>query len=175
MATNNYSDNFAALTASTTLLRYQTNNVGSNGGRMRYKRMEIELPAAAWTINSVARMGEFKSNTRFINLFFACDDMGTTGTFDIGLYATNGANHDGAVVDQDLFATGIDVNAAAVARTDILLEAAALGIEGRGKALWQMLGLSADPCTNYDLTVFALTATTGGGTIIMEAIYTSGD
>ena len=146
---------------------------GFAGGRMRYKHMYI-LADQAYAINEVIRMGTFKSNDRIYELRISCDDMGSTGDFDIGIYLTGGA-HDGAVVDNNLFADALDVNANALSRVEVFTEAA-LDDFDRGKMLWELLGLTEDPVVNYDMTIDAVEATTNTtGEVMLEAYYNSGD
>lgn len=169
-----FSNNFAAIGANTTLLRYQTNNVGDNGGRLRYKRAEIEF-TGAFALNEVARMMQVKSSDRPVNLFFTSDDLGTVGSINVGMYLSN-SNHDGAVLDLDCFATAIAVTSA-VARTDILLESTTFAMEFRGKRFWEYLpsSYSVDPIVNFDIAIQANAATDAAGTVLLELIYTSGD
>jgi len=169
-----FSNNFAAIGANTTLLRGQTNNVGDTHGRLRYKRMEIEF-TGAFALNEVARMGQFRSSDRLVNLYLTTDDLGTVGSLDVGLWLST-PNHDGAVLDADCFATIVSVTSA-VARTDILLESTTFAIEYRGKYLWQYLpsSYSVDPVVNFDIGILAHAATDAAGTVLLEAIYTAGD
>jgi len=169
-----FSTNYAAEAANQVILNPRVRTAaGFAGGRMRYKHMYI-LADQVFAITEVIRMGTFKSNDRIYDLLISCDDQGTAGDFDIGLYLV-GSAHDGAIVDDNLFCDALDVNAAALSRTDAFTEAG-LDDHDRGKALWELLGLSADPGVEYDLTITAVEATTNAtGQVTLEAYYNSGD
>lgn len=88
----------------------------------------------------------------------ASDDLGSAGVMDVGLGYLNDA---GVVVavDADCFASGLDVNAAAVAFTERRFTA--LNIDTAGKKAWELCsGVTAKP-TSYPEFFLLLTFTTG--------------
>lgn len=103
-------------------------------------------------------------------LIFACDDLGTAGTVDIGLYTKN-ADGTYSAVDDDAFAAAIDVNAAAVSPTDYRFSAK--GIETANQALWELAGLSARPAYgDLYISLTTDTGTTADGTVMLRVTYT---
>lgn len=123
---------------------------------------------AASDATSIARVLRVPSSARVTRLEYAADDLGTGGTIDIGLYRTTADG--GAVVDDDFFASALDTDSAAVARTDITYESAVVGIEKAGMALWEQLGNSADTFVDYDIVVLRNTAA-GTGTVTLWLEY----
>jgi len=103
------------------------------------------------------------------SLKFACDDLGTAGTVDIGLHKKNS---DGtySAVDADAFANNIDVNAAAVGLTEYRFSAK--GIETANQALWELGALSARPdYADLYISLTTDTGTTAAGTVTMQVLY----
>lgn len=123
---------------------------------------------AASDATSVARIFRIPSRARVHRLVFASDDLGTGGTVDVGLHQT--AANGGAVVDADFFASALDTDTAAVARTDITFESGINDIIKCDMAIWQQLGLSADPRVDYDVTVLRNTAA-GTGDVALWMDY----
>lgn len=132
------------------------------------------------TTPDVVRMLTMKSSDVLIDLYMSCDGGSTAGDCDVGLYLTGGA-HDGAVVDQDLFASAVDIHTAAFAPTSIYNEAATIGETNYGLPLWQLAALGAatyteDPQVQFDICLTVTTSFTVADTIInLEALYAAGD
>lgn len=104
------------------------------------------------------------------SLKFACDDLGTAGTVDIGVYKKN---DDGtySAVDADAFANNIDVNSAAVTLTEYRFSAK--DINTANDALWELAGLSARPAYgDMYISLTTDTGTTADGTVTMQIAYT---
>ena len=141
-------------------------NAQEIGGRIRGAAAFADFAASDAT--SVARLLRLPSRARIHRVVFASDDLGTGGTVDVGVHQTTA--NGGAVVDADVFASAIDTDTAAVARTDITLESAVIGIEKCQQKLWQWLGLSADSNRDYDITVTRNTAA-GTGTVALWIDY----
>jgi hypothetical protein len=97
------------------------------------------------------------------------DDVGTTGTLDIGIYKNTADG--GAVVDADFFASAVDINAAALNGTDVTHESTVFGFEDAEKPLWEALGLSSDPCLIYDVVITSTQAASSGGTLTLKGLY----
>ena len=153
-----------------------TADSGLIGSRMRYKNARFIVAAADdLADDDVLRWFSLNSNDRPIHLYGSSDaDWGATTSFNMGLYLPGG-NHDGAVVDEDLYASAVDWSGA-IARVDYLTEAALADVD-RGKRVWEHLGLTEDPVLEYE---FAFTfasnpsATAAEVEMFFEMIYVSG-
>lgn len=100
---------------------------------------------------------------------------GTTTAFHLGLYSTT--EQGGGVIDEDLFATAINL-ASAVNGTDIVCEAGVSGTTSGlvlEKPLWERLGLSADPQTFYDVKAVLSAVADNAGQLGIGAIFSSGN
>jgi hypothetical protein len=170
---NYFSDLYAGLSTPGTLDLQKRASAGVSHGRVRYALCRFD-PGEVVEINSVVRMKQFKTSDRIHSILISSSDSGTAGDLDIGLYKT-GAAHDGAVVDLDLFASAVDVNAAALGRIEVMNEAN-LNHRDRGKTLWELNGDSADPMEDWDLSIHVAEATTDvTWELTLEILYTSGD
>lgn len=153
-------------------------SAGISRSRVRYKRAFFTGLALDSTPD-VIRFFTLKSGDRLLELLISSDGGSAAGAMDIGLYLS-GTSHDGAVVDQDLFASAQAISSA-IERTAVLIEASTLQHEDHGKQLWDMaqIGaatLTADPLVNYDICGTVTTAfTTTDSILVLEAYYTSGD
>ena len=96
---------------------------------------------------------------------------------DVGLH-TIGTN--GAAVDADLYGDALTLATEAPATPHVVATAAYL--EGRSllapstvnNAVWEDLGLSADPVLEYDVTITANTIGAATGTVSLTMLYTAG-
>tara|TARA_R110000824_G_scaffold179780_3_gene360125 strand:+ start:392 stop:907 length:516 start_codon:yes stop_codon:yes gene_type:complete len=167
-----FSNNLATL-ADPTTRSAQTLNVGEAHGRVRNKRIEIELPDTANA--DEVRLATFRSNDRIVGMQIAYDDLGTAGTLNVGI-AYSGDNNDGATIDADCFASLLDLSSAAVGRTEISGES---GVNGGaslfGKTLWQVGAIATDPGGYIDLLGVTPTGTTTAGTVVLMVQYVAGD
>jgi hypothetical protein len=111
--------------------------------------------AAADDAGSVYRLFRVRSSWRIAQLLVGHDAITGMSTADIGVYDT--AENGGAVVSVNLFASAIDMTSASAGLVDRTYEATAANIAKVEQALWQMLGLSADPMKEYDIAVTATT------------------
>jgi hypothetical protein len=102
-------------------------------GRLRESVAIVE--AAGGDAGSTYRFCRIPSSARVSALFFACDDLGTGLTLDIGLYKT--AADGGAVVDADFFASAVDVATAALAEANLLHESGVVNIDDSEKRIWE--------------------------------------
>lgn len=127
------------------------------------------------SIGSTYRLHRIRSSDRVSSIRYWALDIGTTGAFDLGLYDT--AKNGGAVVDADFFASAVAVNAGPYAGVDITFEAGAAGglITNAEKRIWEMLGLTADPFKDYDVTMTLTAATDATGTVLVRTQYVSGE
>lgn len=133
------------------------------GGELH--RVQGVVEAAGETAGAVYRFNSIPSNARNIRVFFACDDLGTGLTLNVGIHQTT--SNGGAVVDADFFADAIDVATAAVAMTDITYERSAARIADADKPLWEQLGLTADTQRDYDITGTSVSAAATGTMILI--------
>lgn len=138
-------------------------------GRLRESVAIVE--AAGGDAGSTYRFCRIPSSARVSALFFACDDLGTGLTLDIGLYKT--AADGGAVVDADFFASALDVATAALAEANLLHESGVVNIDDSEKRIWEALGLTEDPKISYDITAVSASAA-ATGTMKVRVQYVDG-
>ena len=117
---------------------------------------------------SVYRLVRVPSNARLTSILLATDAITGATASDVGVYQT--AANGGAVVDADVFATDVDISAAATVFTEVLLEATATDISKCEKPLWELLGLTSDSRREYDIAV-TVNDVTAAGTISMKVKY----
>ena len=174
MASTYFGDLYADVGAHTTLIAPAKRvSAGLSHGRKRYARVYFD-PDEVVTISSTIALKTFKSGDRIHSIKISSTDCGSAGDIDLGLYTAN-STYSGTAVDDNLFADALDVNAAALSQVDIFDEAA-LDDFDRGKTLWELLGLSADPGLFYELTVVMVEASTDvAWEALFEIEYTSGD
>ncbi len=134
----------------------------SNPGQVFRAYGKVEC--AGGDAGSTYRFCEVPSNAKLVRAFYSCDDLGTGLTMNVGLYQTTA--NGGAVVDQDFFASALDVATAAVGITEITFERGATLIDELEEPLWERLGLSADPQRNYDVTAVSASAAATGTTVV---------
>jgi len=129
------------------------------------------VEAGAGDTSSHYRICQVPSWARISQIMLFSDDVGSAGAVDIGIFQTTA--NGGAVVDQDCFASAVDVNTAALNGTDVTYEAAtATGqIDDIEKKLWQQLGLSSDPQRFYDVVITPSTGLGTGGTLSLRVRY----
>lgn len=131
--------------------------------KMRGRAATLET-AAADDAGSVYRLFRVHSSSRPASLKIGHDALTNMTTADIGVYECD--TDGGSVVDVDLFGSAVDMSSASSGMVERLLEAANANIDKMGKALWEWLGLTADPGVYYDICVTATTNDpTAAGTI----------
>jgi len=156
---------------------------GISHGRVRYKRARA---GGLFLTTDTVRMMTFKSSDRLLELWLTTDGGSTAGAVNVGLNLS-GSNHDGAVIDANLFATTLTTSTITT-RTNILGEAgsALIAVAGEeaieGQTLWEIAAAhgggsdTSDPMTQYDIVITPSTSFTVADSIVtMEAYYTSGD
>lgn len=141
-------------------------NAYVNGGLIREASGTVETLAAD-DAASVYRLCRIPSNARISSILLASDAITGASATDIGLYQT--AANGGAVLDADFFATDVDISSA-TAFTEVILEATATDIAKCEMPLWQLYGLSSDPCIFYDVCA-TVNDVTAAGTISMKVKY----
>lgn len=121
--------------------------------------------------NVVILLGEIPVDAVVPSIILATDDHGDTGTFNVGLYPGPGSGvtiaDDTDAVDEDCIATAIDVNAAAIAPTEIRFEVA--NISTMNSPAWVLAGLSDRPdYATFYLAITLAQATTAAGDIAVS-------
>ena len=121
----------------------------------------MELSALA-ALNDTITFGRIPANARILGASqCAFDDLGTTGTFDLGLFGVKGNITD----DDDAFQAGIDVTAAGTA-------AFVADIADYGKEAWEFVnGQTTNPGGEFIVRGTFKTATTTGGTVNIQLLY----
>lgn len=186
---NHYSEHFAVVSSSTVApaTAYADPPIKAAPGRgmarvyRKTAHMDFSSIASGGIVDAdVARVFSLKSGDRITALLFQADtgfvDTGTL-TIDIGLHAVNDT-HSGAVLDVNLFAALVNLDATASEDVDAFLESGTLDGLDRGKALWELLALGAgsdtsDPFVEYDVTITfnSGTAVTAGGTLALQVEF----
>lgn len=111
------------------------------------------------------------SNAIPVSVRVSAPDIGTTTAADIGLYRTT--QDGGAVVDVDFFASAQALNAGPYSKVEVVNEAGTIATPANSeKTVWELLGLSSDPCVTYDVVSTLTGAADGGGAILLEIDYT---
>lgn len=145
-----------AITNATATPRVPTDaNIG--GGVLREATGTI-TPLAAAEANSTYRFARVPSNARISQVLLTAADFTTAGTVDVGIYEING----GAAVDADLFGNDIAMQSGPYAHSDITYQSGEYTVAETEKMLWEVLGLTADPCKAYDVAATVGTAFDGG-------------
>lgn len=126
-------------------------------------------PAAAAEAASTYRFCRVPSNARVSQLLLTCALFTTAGAIDVGVYQT--AENGGAVVSQAFFASAVVLTTPASNHLDVTYESGTYTLVLAEKMLWQALGLSADPCRDYDIAATVTTAFNGGQTMHLQVRY----
>lgn len=108
------------------------------------------------------------SNARVSQVLMSCDDSGTTGAYNVGVYETT--ENGGAAVDADLFASA-QVATTALSNEDITHESGQYTIEEATQPLWEALGLSEDPNKYYDIGFAQTAAPENDATVALKVRY----
>lgn len=175
-----YSDHFGADGDNDTSLPALAKITDPGLSRGRERRIVARftgLPLVATP--DVIRMMRLPSNCRLYELLLCCDGGSAAGAVDIGLHEA-GSNHDGAVVDADLFASA-QVISSALDLTDVFDEATTLAQVDRGKRLWELAAKGAatytsDPQLDFEVTLTVTTSfTTADSEIVLHAKVNFGD
>ena len=149
--------------------------VGIAHSRLRYKVAGCtNLPLTTEEV----RFMTFKSTDRLIDMLVTSGGLAGAGDILFGLYYS-GLNHDGAVVDADLFAPAVTTSTA-VARVDHFTDGVLTNFH-RGQMLWEQAVVgaaiwTADPGGTFDLVgTVGTTFTTPAEVHQIEVHYLAGD
>ncbi|MCR9093453.1 MAG: hypothetical protein NXI30_04495 [bacterium] len=127
---------------------------GGGGGNRVVARLTTDGTTAADVFRMIPNV---RSDARIWSMQAQVASTPSAGDIDVGLHLS-GFNHDGAVVDADLFEDGQSVTSG-LSLADVFTGASLTNLD-RGKALWELLGLSEDPGVLYDITVTTATGWT---------------
>lgn len=141
------------------------NSPGAGGAGILREAAGYVANAADDSQNSVHRFCRVPSNARISSIKLMTGDASSAGAFNLGLYKT--AADGGAVVDADLFASAFALTAGPFYNAE-LIDNAQYSVAEQVKPLWEVLGLAADPCIEYD--VAATISTTYNGASVGQAI-----
>jgi hypothetical protein len=128
---------------------------------------EVITSAADDDATSVYRFFRVKSSDIVASVQISCADATTAGALNVGLYDTS--ENGSAVVDADLFASAFALTNGPYSNTDITFESGEYTFAEAQKQLWEVLGLSSDPCKDYDVCAVVSTTFNGGPTSILLA------
>lgn len=98
---------------------------------------------------SIQRFVRVPSNARISQVLLTTGDATTAGAINVGVYQT--AENGGAVVDADLFASALALTGGPFENADITYESDEYTEAESIKPLWSVLGLTSDPCRDYDI------------------------
>ena len=127
------------------------NNAAELHGVLRTAHGTVELAAGDSTDNDIVMLAPIPSNAAVTQLFVGASELGGSCQYNVGVYTSAGA-----VKDEDVFASAVDVPAA---MADLRFEAADLNTGS--KKLWELAGDSTDPGGYYYI---AVTFSATGGT-----------
>ena len=113
------------------------------------------------------------SNARVSEVLLSYADATTAGAINVGVFKRNAADDDWEVVDADLFASAMVLTDGPQWNKDITNEAAEYTVAEQEKALWEVLGLTADPNITYWIGADISTTFDGASTvgILFKARY----
>lgn len=144
------------------------NASGVDSGMLQVKAATCAIPAVATDLaNSVYTFCQVASNDILTSVEFGSTAL-TAGAISLGLFVSNSLTV-AATNSDHLFATSINC-ASAVAPADKRFTN--LSVTTGGQRVWQLLGLSSDPGTVYDLAAYSTTAATAAGTLYCKVQYT---
>jgi hypothetical protein len=125
-------------------------------------------------------MMRFREEDRLYNLRISSDGGSDAGAINVGLFEA-GSNHDGTVIDADLFASALTISSA-IDETEIFDESSVLSGIDRGKRMWELAAVGAASYTaapnlvqGFEIAfTVSTTFTTTNSVIVLIADYTSG-
>lgn len=186
MATH-FSEHYAAASSATVAPPTALPNVavkaavGLQSGEVHSTRAFLHFDVASLVTLDLIRVFPMKSGDRIIEMWISNHaDWGGDATvaINMGIYQ-GGGNHDGPVIDGDLFINALDLRST-LARTDAYTEAILTDYH-RGMPLWEAAALgegtdTVDPQLEYDVTIlFSFSGTiTGTKDLLIECLYIPG-
>ena len=151
-------------------------------GRARIAMAKMEVGTIGGTSGDIVRCFSLPSNSRVYTMRILSMGESTNYVADLGVYLS-GKNHDGAVVDSNLYgaatpSTAIDSVTNSFAKD--VFTAGALNDENRGDPLWHQCGVGGgsdvvDPVVNYDICLTSTTTLiTDTAKVMLFCEYTAG-
>src|SRR5262249_5277659 len=137
------------------------NNGRVQGGEVRHARGAAAIGNGD-SVGSKYIVCSVPSRAIPISVRASCPDIGTTTAADVGLYRTT--LDGGAVVDADFFKAAQSLSGGALAKAEVVNGNIAT-LANAEKAIWELLGLAADPCVDYDVVLTLTGAADAGGTV----------
>ena len=145
----------------------QLNNARINGSPVKHARAVFTITNGD-SAASTYRLFELPSNALPVSIRVSAPDIGTTTTFNVGLYDTT--KNGGLAVSAALFAAPFVVNVGPYAKVEIGYTVTTLA--NAEKTIWQLLGLAADSTKNYDFVATLVGAADATGLVLIEVDYT---
>lgn len=154
------------------------NTVGEGApGSLREVSGFVTVPASS-SVDSTFRFVRVPTNAVIKAVVITSVDQGSSGDVDIGVYypttgRTATADLAANAIDQDFFASAVDINAAALAPTDVTFEAGAGYTRSEWNTpLWEALGLPSDPGgEGFDIVGTLTEAVDTGGVLAVSVRY----
>lgn len=144
-------------------------NANQSVGQL-FSAKSVATVSATQTSGDVIRMVRVPSNARIDIVLLTTGDATTAGAIDIGVYQT--ADNGGAVVDADLFASALALTGGPFTNSNQTWESGQYTYAASCLPLWQVIGLTADPCREYDVACTVTTTGNGmGTTLVLEVRY----
>lgn len=154
-------------------------NTAGNGAPTNVKVVDGYVTAAAADgAGTKYLMNRIPSHAVVKTMAIASEAQGA-GKVNVGVYYADdarylagGSANSGVAIDDDFFATDVDL-AAKVQPTDITFESGTYTFDKWSQPLWQAVGLTSDPGGMFDIvaTVHTTDITTGTGKIYLRTGY----
>lgn len=141
-------------------------NAAILGGLLKEASGSI-TPSATASIASTYKLCRVPSNARISQILLS-NAAFTTGAMDLGVYETD--ENGSAVVSAAFFGSALDMTAAH-ANSDVTNESGTYTVLLQEKLLWEALGLSADPCKDYEIVATVTTAFVAGVAFNLKVKY----
>jgi len=143
--------------------------------------LEVEgyvAPANGDSATSKYKLCDVPSNARMSSLLMQCTALGAGAQLALGVFwptfiplgADLLASNAGLAIDDDFFATAVDVSAA-LAQSEFINESGTNTIAKQEMPLWQALGLASDPGINLDIVASVVVAIAAAGFVSVKARY----
>lgn len=155
-------------------------NTAGEGGNYRSDAVDGYVTVAASDGAGTKYLLNRVRSTVKVKSIILANEAQTAGKVDVGAYyaddvrylAPGNSANAGVVIDQDFFATDVDL-AAKVQPTDVTFESGTYTFDKWFQPLWQALGLSSDPGGFIDIvaTVHTTDVTTGTGKLYLRTSF----
>jgi len=144
------------------------NGAATDGGFARISVGTVAV-AAADDNDSVFRFCRVPSNAVIHSIMRFNDAIAGATDYNFGLHQT--AANGGAAADDNYFADAVDINAGTVLGVEQRFTTA--NITGCGLRVWEMLGLTADPGRDYDITASGVAVGSAAGDITLRVTWST--